>query len=874
MTVDLQGVPLDIAAPIAVRVVEPVQVIFIPPASNPTLSFIRAGDIVPLTFRVTNILPPGTPVDGIMYTIDINGNTAPCENLFSFTSFGDGTFNGTLPNSGDQVDIICNYRPSTADHGQTKDLNFTMTHLVNGVTVPLSVSATPYMSALVEHVEMDMTLETTSGTSANVNDGDNLRFTWTLRNTGQTPLTNFAFSQNMLDSLDGNVVAGKTNLLTSGSPAHGLLEVFGINVALTSTCNDPLLPGDVCTAQATNPQTLFNSSDLTYAVLTSDPQQFLIRILGDARTNTGSNFTVMDTAEWRGTVQRPIVQLCGNGPSRASDSNGNIWEFNPACLTINPNPVVLGNEVTIQTTITNSGFQTLSNMTLTGNLGTPVAFDGGLSLTSGLNQAPATTVTFTLGATTLAPGASTTATATWTAEGVTPPTNVPFTSTFTANVPLPYAAYNVTSDATNINVIQDPTLPPGLDASLTEPIVTKTASAETAFPGEAVTWTITITNMSTAEMASVDMTDSVPGDLEIVSATTSSGASIVNGQLIDITTGALSPGEAVTVTINTNISPAAPVPGSITNIACGMREGGTEVCAEATVELGPGGILPDTGIGGGAAHIGGGSTLAQRLPFALAMAGVFFSMLFLSLNFSDRQRMGLAVLALLVVAVVISGVLLLAGGDGEEEAVVPVDGEPPPDASGVATATPVPSATPRPQSPTPPPTVAPDALATIASFPATATPYIAPTPAGPRRLDIPALGYAIPLPIVELPQINGEWDVTNLGHNIGWLDNTTWQDPLWGNTVLAGHVQLADTDPGPFNELHKLVPGDEIRIMEGDTITTYQVSEIFEVSPTDNSVTHPTDDPILTLITCTDWVDNRGVFANRLVVRALPVGTN
>jgi len=149
-----------------------------------------------------------------------------------------------------------------------------------------------------------------------------------------------------------------------------------------------------------------------------------------------------------------------------------------------------------------------------------------------------------------------------------------------------------------------------------------------------------------------------------------------------------------------------------------------------------------------------------------------------------------------------------------------------------------------------------------------------PTPAGPRRLDIPSLNYAIPLPIVELPQINGEWDVTNLGHNIGWLDNTTWQDPAWDNTVLAGHVQLSDTDPGPFNQLDRLVPGDEIRILEGDTITIYEVSEVFEVGPTDNSVTHPTDDPTLTLITCTNWVDNRGVFADRLVVRAIPVGTN
>jgi uncharacterized repeat protein (TIGR01451 family) len=310
--------------------------------------------------------------------------------------------------------------------------------------------------------------------------------------------------------------------------------VFNVNTALSPTCNDPLLPGETCVAQGINPLTLFASGDLNYTVLVSDPQQFLIRVLGQAVTSTGSGFTVMDTADWNGTVMRPMVQLCGNGPARATNSSGNVWMFQAGCLSINPNPVVLGNDTQISLTITNIGHQTLSNMTLTGNLGVPAAaFDGGLSLTSGLyQQIPPTTLTFTLGATSLAPGQSTTANSTWTAEGVTPPANVPFTSTFTADVPAPYAAYNVTSDATNIMVIQDPTLPPGLDPSLTEPIVVKTASAATAFPGEAVTWTITITNMSTTTMNSVDMTDAVPDALEIVSATTSSGASIVNGQLI------------------------------------------------------------------------------------------------------------------------------------------------------------------------------------------------------------------------------------------------------------------------------------------------------------------------------------------------------
>jgi LPXTG-site transpeptidase (sortase) family protein len=48
----------------------------------------------------------------------------------------------------------------------------------------------------------------------------------------------------------------------------------------------------------------------------------------------------------------------------------------------------------------------------------------------------------------------------------------------------------------------------------------------------------------------------------------------------------------------------------------------------------------------------------------------------------------------------------------------------------------------------------------------------------------------------------------------------------------------------------------------------YEVTGSKVVSPTDVAVTYPTTDAQLTLITCTVWDANRGVFSKRLVVTA------
>jgi sortase A len=67
------------------------------------------------------------------------------------------------------------------------------------------------------------------------------------------------------------------------------------------------------------------------------------------------------------------------------------------------------------------------------------------------------------------------------------------------------------------------------------------------------------------------------------------------------------------------------------------------------------------------------------------------------------------------------------------------------------------------------------------------------------------------------------------------------------------------------------VVGDEIVIWEGDDRFVYEVSETETVHSTAIQVTYPTSDPILTLLTCTNWDFDRGVFADRLIIRAVPI---
>jgi len=504
-----------------------------------------------------------------------------------------------------------------------------------------------------------------------------------------------------------------------------------------------------------------------------------------------------------------------------------------------PNPPVFGQNITYVVTATNTG---MVPVTITGGtyqiIPTAARSVDGIMLVSAQAQTQPTYGTLTFTPTVLLPNQTAQAM-------VAKLEDQRATYTFRATV-------NGVGLTLPVVVSTDLLLTPSgagaLDPNATEPEVTKAPSAANVQPGGAVNWTITVRNGSTAVMPGVVVNDTVPPTMTVTSAASSRGEAAVSGAQVSVTIGDLNPGETVTVTLNTTLAPVVIAPATVTNTACASRQGGAQVCEVGTVTVGPGvGTLPATGLRAPRPVTG---WRWDRL-LGVAISGAL--MLALSMPIARRRKMA-ALIFLLVALVAIGGavVLVLRGGDETPDDAAQAPPAAPPDQASAPAAE---------------ESAAPAAAASIP------TPYKLPEPAGARTLMIPKLSgtFRAPIPILELPIINRQWDVGGLGAYIGWLDGTTWLEPDWGNTVLAAHVQLDAQTPGPFWGLGELVPGDEIIVREGETERVFVVTSTRTVAPDDVSVTAPTVDPTLTLVTCTNWDDAYGVFAQRLVVQAVPV---
>lgn len=133
-------------------------------------------------------------------------------------------------------------------------------------------------------------------------------------------------------------------------------------------------------------------------------------------------------------------------------------------------------------------------------------------------------------------------------------------------------------------------------------------------------------------------------------------------------------------------------------------------------------------------------------------------------------------------------------------------------------------------------------------------------------LEIPSLG--VKTEIVGVPLVNGDWDVSWLWREAGWLEGTAF--PGWkGNSALTAHVYLPDGAPGPFLNLGNLKWGDTIIVRAYGAMYIYEVRENRVVRPNDMSALKHEDSSWLTLITCKNYIESTNTYANRIVVRAV-----
>ncbi len=139
--------------------------------------------------------------------------------------------------------------------------------------------------------------------------------------------------------------------------------------------------------------------------------------------------------------------------------------------------------------------------------------------------------------------------------------------------------------------------------------------------------------------------------------------------------------------------------------------------------------------------------------------------------------------------------------------------------------------------------------------------------------------------IVEKAQIAAEIEVQEIVDGVmqnptgpwivSWYEQTS-ELGVVGNVVMAGHVDYWNVGPSVFFNLGDLVEGDPIEVLgENQTTFGYTVewNEVFDLEElTSGKITElvgPTEDPVLTLITCGGEFDYAsGEYLSRRVVRA------
>lgn len=135
-------------------------------------------------------------------------------------------------------------------------------------------------------------------------------------------------------------------------------------------------------------------------------------------------------------------------------------------------------------------------------------------------------------------------------------------------------------------------------------------------------------------------------------------------------------------------------------------------------------------------------------------------------------------------------------------------------------------------------------------------------------VEIPSLG--IKMPIVGVPLKNGEWNVSWLRNQAGWLEGSAF--PSWsGNSVLTGHVYGYNGLPGPFFNLSNLKYGDKIIIHAYGAEYVYEVRASEVVKPDNASVMKHEEKAWLTLLTCKEYDAKTNTYKKRLMIRAVLV---
>ncbi len=140
---------------------------------------------------------------------------------------------------------------------------------------------------------------------------------------------------------------------------------------------------------------------------------------------------------------------------------------------------------------------------------------------------------------------------------------------------------------------------------------------------------------------------------------------------------------------------------------------------------------------------------------------------------------------------------------------------------------------------------------------------------GPTRILIPKLSIDAKVIHVGVTA-NGNMDAPHNFVDTGWYKYGTLPGKI-GSAVIDGHEDNGVALDGVFKHLDKLVPGDDVYVVQADGTKLHFKVEVSEVYPYDNSplqkIFARTDAARLNLITCAgDWLPEAKTNDKRLVI--------
>lgn len=391
--------------------------------------------------------------------------------------------------------------------------------------------------------------------------------------------------------------------------------------------------------------------------------------------------------------------------------------------------------------------------------------------------------------------------------------------------------------------------------------------------GYRMLFTIDVSNGGTGPAEGVILADSFPSYVDVESVTTQRGTVGSSKHSFTVSIGSVYPGEKIGVTclvkVNSNAAQTETINNVVTMSYLPDKSKTASVSYKVIVDALPGTGGPPIVVAEGKAGVNRANLTQSLLVGLLGLILLGYAIWARKRDpRSARWMLGAGTVLILLAGVTgLSAAGLLGGSKSQVVMEVPTSTVVEPTAILPADAAPthLPAAdfaTPEPQP-----------LVTLPVYPIP-SPVVSITPepgeTGPDtspvgRIVIPYL--LLDTKVAYIPFDGNTWLIDGLTQEIAWLGESSWPG-LGSNTALAGHVTVTGQGDGPFRHLEELPVGEFVILYTEKNMYTYQVREHTVVDLDAMYVTYATQNPQITLITCTNWNNEVHAWLDRLVVYA------